>query len=226
MAKVKNEIAVGIMFFVATIILGYFTIAMKDDIFDTRDYYKAIIEFPSVFGLQRGDNVKVFGVNSGSVDEIELKDNNVYVHVKLYNNFTLYENYDIKIRQEGMLSGKCITIMPGYSFVDGKNFAVIDKTKVIKGMRSQDLIAALEDVISENRDNIRVAITNLREITENLRSISGKIEKGQGTIGKLINQDELHEDSVDLVSELRESIEDAREQAPITSFIRTALTAF
>ena len=58
------------------------------------------------------------------------------------------------------------------------------------------------------------------------REISDKINYGQGTIGKLINKDNIHAQTDQLVKELRETIEDAREQAPITSFIKAALTAF
>ena len=81
-------------------------------------------------------------------------------------------------------------------------------------------------MISENRRNVR-------ETIENIRSITGKINNGNGTLGLLVNDDELHAnantlvtDAQTVVNELRESLEDTREQAPVTSFVRAALTAF
>jgi hypothetical protein len=45
MAGRKNEIAVGILFIVAVLILGYFTIIMKDELFDNREYYSMRLPF-------------------------------------------------------------------------------------------------------------------------------------------------------------------------------------
>ena len=57
-------------------------------------------------------------------------------------------------------------------------------------------------------------------------SITEKIDTGQGTLGKLINENRVHDSTDGLIKELRDAIEDTREQAPVTSFIRAALTAF
>ena len=83
----------------------------------------------------------------------------------------------------------------------------------------EDVMGALSEILDENRENLYASVRNLRQITD-------KINAGQGTIGKLINEDRIHGQTEELVKELRETIEDAREQAPITSFLRAALTAF
>ncbi len=49
---------------------------------------------------------------------------------------------------------------------------------------------------------------------------------GQGTLGKLVNENKVYNNADDLIKELKDTMEDAREQAPITSFIRAALLAF
>ncbi len=74
---------------------------------------------------------------------------------------------------------------------------------------------------------------NVRITLENLRDITDKVNKGQGTLGILINDDELHRNASTLLSdaqivvrEVREGLEDTREQAPVNSFVRAALTAF
>jgi phospholipid/cholesterol/gamma-HCH transport system substrate-binding protein len=97
---------------------------------------------------------------------------------------------------------------------------------VLQGQNAGDPVAGLAEMISENRDDVRRTIQNVAEITD-------KINNGRGTIGLLINDNQLHENATTLVTdarlvvrELRESLEDTREQAPVTSFIRAALTAF
>jgi phospholipid/cholesterol/gamma-HCH transport system substrate-binding protein len=63
--------------------------------------------------------------------------------------------------------------------------------------RSLDQISAL---VEENRGNVSASTGNIRELTEklqtsadNLNTISGKIASGQGTIGKLVNDDKAYD---------------------------------
>ncbi len=58
----------------------------------------------------------------------------------------------------------------------------------------------LRGVIHENRKDLRTTIANLSDLTEKLRSsarrldsILSKIDEGRGTIGKLVNDEELYE---------------------------------
>ena len=220
MNKIKNEIAVGILFFIALSVLGYFTIIMKEDLFESRTYYHITIIFPNIEGLGRSDRVKINGVDSGIVEHVKLlESNNVLVGVKMYNQFTLYENYRIKIKNETALGGKYISIDPGVRFKDNKHYAVVENRENLKGESVGDLFGAISELIAENRENIYKSIKNIKEITS-------KINKGQGTIGKLVNENKVHDDADDLITEVRETVEDSREQAPITSFIRAALLAF
>ena len=58
-------------------------------------------------------------------------------------------------------------------------------------------------VVSENRQDIRVAISNLSELSQSLKESSEKlnnilttIERGEGTIGKLVKDEELYRNAV------------------------------
>jgi phospholipid/cholesterol/gamma-HCH transport system substrate-binding protein len=216
----KNEIAVGLFFFLALSILGYFTIIMSGDIFDTRQYYRITVIFPSVEGLDNTSKVKVNGVLSGFVEDVALMpDNNVFVKLKMYHKFVLYENYKIKVRYETMLGGRFVGIEPGTGFKDSKSYSIVDSRNNLKGESMIDALAELSDLIAENRPNLYKTIKNIKDIT-------AKINAGQGTLGKLVNENKVYNNADDLIKELRETMEDAREQAPITSFIRAALLAF
>jgi phospholipid/cholesterol/gamma-HCH transport system substrate-binding protein len=217
--SVKNEIVVGIFFFTAMAILGYFTIIMSGEIFQRYEYYRVNVIFPSIEGLGVNDKVKVNGVLSGTVEDIQLRDNIVWVRLKMYIKFTLYENYKIRIKNETALGGKYVSIKPGSAILKGKYFAVIDIGQNLAGQTIEDPFGIISEFIEENKDNVRIAIRNIRDITE-------KINRGKGTLGKLVNEEKVHEDADDLIKELREAIEDTREQAPVTSFIRAALMAF
>jgi phospholipid/cholesterol/gamma-HCH transport system substrate-binding protein len=62
------------------------------------------------------------------------------------------------------------------------------------------VLAQVESVVAENRDDLRGSMGNIRDITErlqvsvdNLNQISGKIAAGEGTIGKLVQSDQAHD---------------------------------
>ncbi len=216
----KNELIVGIFFFLALGILGYFTIIMSADMFQTHKYYKVTVIFPSIEGLEKNSKVKVNGVLSGLVEDVKLMaDNNVFVILKMYNKFILYENYNIKIRSETALGGKFVGIDPGRDFINGRHYAVIQTRNNLRGESTADIFSEISDLIAENRVNIYKTVKNIKEIT-------AKINAGQGTLGKLVNENKVYNNADDLIRELRDTMEDSREQAPITSFIRAALMAF
>jgi len=50
----------------------------------------------------------------------------------------------------------------------------------------------LKDTIQENREDVHVSIQHIKESSKKLDSILAKIDKGQGTIGKLVTEDKLY----------------------------------
>ncbi len=181
----------------------------------------------------------------------------VAITVELKKPVVFYSNYRISLKNESILSGKVVAIDPGTSrvrsglapqrlrvvWVDPREAMQRGQTAsqytlealmadsetgraVLRGQNAGDPVAGLAEMISENREDVRRTIQNVAEITE-------KINNGRGTIGLLINDNQLHENATTLVTdarlvvrEMRESLEDTREQAPVTSFLRAALTAF
>ena len=203
----------------AMAVLGYFTI-LRGNLFESKEYFSSSIIFEDVEGLITGDKVLISGVNSGNVDKIDLMDDSrVLVRVRLFRRLNLYENYKITLKNQSALGGKIIMIYPGSPEIDGVYYSRVDDTTYLKGYTIGDPIAKISELIDENRENIAVTLRNVREFTD-------KINSGKGTLGRLINEDTIHSDTGKLIKELRDAVEDSREQAPVTSFIRAALTAF
>ncbi len=220
MKTIRYEVTVGIFFVSAMLILGYYTIIMSKKAFEPKNSYKMTAIFPTVVGLEKTDKVKVNGVAAGYVERIQLKGYRVLVTLKMFQEFTMYENYEIRIKTQAALGGSHINIYSG---------APTDKTgkkvnKIVLARNNlpgfvDDPISSITKLIEENRTNIFMAIKNIRSITD-------KLNRGKGTLGQLLNKDKVHSDAGDLVKDIRDAIEDTREQAPVTSFIRAALTAF
>ncbi len=217
--KYRNEIVVGVIFLVAMMILGYYTIIMSRKFLEPAAAYRMTVIFPNIEGLEVENKVKINGVEAGRVEAVGLKGHQVLVKLKMYTRFILYDNYAIKIKSDSLLGKKFVGISPGAPYDrNGIAQGVITERENLPG-RYEDVLGAMSEIIDDNRENLYASIRNMREITD-------KLNKGQGTFGKLINEDKVHGQTESLVKELRETIEDAREQAPITSFIRAALTAF
>jgi len=73
--------------------------------------------------------------------------------------------------------------------------------------------------ISETLSNLRLASLQLEASLKAMEEISGKIREGEGTLGKLIQDETLYTEAQSTLREMRNLIEDLREQAPISAFI-------
>jgi phospholipid/cholesterol/gamma-HCH transport system substrate-binding protein len=77
--------------------------------------------------------------------------------------------------------------------------------------RTLDQLAA---VIQENRGDLNASLGNARELTaklqtsaDNLNAISGKIASGQGTIGKLVNDDKAYDQVLSTLDSIQGGVE-------------------
>jgi phospholipid/cholesterol/gamma-HCH transport system substrate-binding protein len=66
-------------------------------------------------------------------------------------------------------------------------------------MRLNELVASLNGVVDENRDNLKVTMENVREASKNaelalasIESAARKIDHGEGTLGKLVSDDSMY----------------------------------
>ncbi|EMK02014.1 MlaD family protein [Leptospira sp. WS58.C1] len=248
--KSIRYLLVGAIFSVALVIVGYFTVMTEGGPIQKRGEFLKI-NFKNSEGIKVGNKVTVQGVPFGYVSNIRLIQidesgavlpagevgvaTRVEVTILLKEPVRIYENYDIAIRNESLLSGRVISIDPGTSESAEESkgaprtFQVVDYKTAgasLKGRVLQDPLVSLSELIAENRGDIRKTFSNVADITT-------KINSGDGTLGRLINRDDLHTnvntvltDAQIVLRELREGLEDTREQAPVTSFIRAALSSF
>jgi len=66
-------------------------------------------------------------------------------------------------------------------------------------MRLNELAGSLNGVVGENRDNLKVSMENIKEASRNaelalasIESIARKVDRGEGTLGKLISDDSMY----------------------------------
>ena len=218
-ARINIEFLTGIIFFAAVSILVYFTVVVGQRAISPEKTWPMTVYFEDALGLQKESRVMVNGVYSGTVAAINLDNGLARVELAMFNRFYIYSDHRIHIATESAIGGKHIRIYPGgKNNGDGGYNEIIESDTFLVGS-ARDPFDSISNVIEDNRDNIKVMISNLRSFSEKLNS-------GKGTISKLLTDDKIANQASDLLEQLRETIEDAREQAPVTSFIKAALMAF
>lgn len=65
------------------------------------------------------------------------------------------------------------------------------------------LTRSLNKILSGSEQDMVESMKNLKASTESLETILAKIEKGEGTVGKLLTEEELYQEMKDLVREIK-----------------------
>lgn len=116
------------------------------------------------------------------------------------------------------------------TFVDmGENLSdgasKIDKILTENEEEIDTTFSTVSRIVKDNEENLKVTFTNLKEASPelksavtNVNSISKKMDQGDGTMGKLVNNSDLYDDTNKLVIEMDKTTDELREQAPVTTF--------
>lgn len=84
----------------------------------------------------------------------------------------------------------------------------------------------LLEVSTKTVSGVEGMLGNVDRLTGELADTVHRVNTGEGTIAALLNDPLLYKETKSLMKELRESVEDLREQAPINSFLGVVFSAF
>lgn len=98
------------------------------------------------------------------------------------------------------------------------NFALASDTLARElpklSQQMQGLMAQISAVLDENRGELKGSLANVQDLTERMKTsvdhfndISGRIARGEGTIGKLVNSEEAHDELVATLDTIQEGVE-------------------
>lgn len=175
--KIKTGlfVTIGIGILLATV----FIIGNQKNLFDNRFTIKA--NFNNVSGLQLGNLVRFAGINVGTVSDITIvNDTTVQVSLALQESVKKFIKQDASanIGSDGLMGDKIIQVSAG---TPGN--PVVKENSVITGKNPMNM-----DAVMVKLNNIA---TNAESMTSSLAGIVGKVNSGQGSLGRLINNDKL-----------------------------------
>ncbi len=177
-----QKIKIGLFTFVGllVLVLAIFFIGNQKNLFSST--FNIYGTFKNVNGLQVGNNVRFAGINVGVVQAINIvNDSSVRVDLTLNSNVKKFIKKDAKlsIGGDGLMGDKLIVIAPG-------------------GISSNDEISGggqLNAVDPVDVDKVVIKLTgianNAEKITDGLSKMVDKVNSGKGTLGKLLNDDQL-----------------------------------
>ena len=178
----KRAVIVGIFVFIGIIflILGILAIGNLNETFKRK--IEVVTVFDDVSGLQKGNNIWFSGVKIGIIKNLEFfADRKVKVIMNVDDKAVPYIHKDafVKLSTDGLIGNKILIIYGGTSL--SPEIEEGDTLGVEKTFTSEDMINTLQ----ENNKN-------LLAITSDFKLISGKLANGEGTVGKLLNDDAVY----------------------------------
>jgi len=198
MFKQLEGARLGIFIFLGTVLLviSIFMLGSKENLFTRTIEVKTY--FNQIEGLKPGAPVRLSGYDIGNVSSISLvdeKSGNVEVKMNIDNRLKHFIRLDSKaaVETEGLVGKKIISISPG-----SPNLAVIDAGGIIQSKDPINIAAIIEE--SE------AVISYLRDLTKDLSEIVSKVNQGEGTIGKIVNDDRLYTSAVNITNNANKSL--------------------
>jgi phospholipid/cholesterol/gamma-HCH transport system substrate-binding protein len=197
----------------AILVTGVFIIGSKQYLFSST--YQLKSQFADVVGLDAGADVRVGGVHVGTVHNIELPHKpgekvTVVMDLGKSTHEIIKQASIATIETEGLLGNQYVAI----SFGPAGSPDVRDGDTIASHppLEMSDLLLKTSGIL----DSSQQAIQNATRATANLDSISAKIDRGQGTVGALVNDKQLYNNLAQSTSTLNDTMVQA--QAGVTDF--------
>jgi phospholipid/cholesterol/gamma-HCH transport system substrate-binding protein len=227
--KESVESKVG-LFFALAVILALIVLEFLGSFgFLERGYHLHAL-FKNVQDLKTGDAVKMAGVRVGRVESIILSNSLADVKMNLSRNADVRTDSKAGVSFTGLMAQNFVDIGFGtpaapraeegailqtleqpdmgqlFRRLDSVAAGVENLTRSFSGEEIDTLLGPLTDFVKDNRTNLTATISNIK-------TVSDRIEQGQGTVGKLINEDTLYVSAQQSVSNLQSVGGDIKEAA-------------
>ncbi len=204
------------VFIIATLLIlaaGIFVIGSKQYLFSHT--YRLKAQFATVVGLDAGAEVRIAGVHTGTVREIDLPSkpaDKVTVLMDLQDSTHTIVKQDsvATIETEGLLGNEYVAISIGSE--QAQNV----KDNELIGSQAPLVIADLMKKADGILDTSQAALKNITVASANVSDITAKVNNGQGTIGSLVNDKKIYTQLDQTTAGLRDTIGHA--QAGVTAF--------
>ncbi len=181
---------------VALFLVILFYLGKENNVFNKTFTVSAI--FKNVEGLKQGDNVWLSGVKIGTVKHVAIMEEGkviVSLSLKEKQNEFIKKDATANIGSDGLVGNKIVIIRPG---------------TMAETIHDNDTINSFSPTDTQELFNLAKEVgTDIKVITTDLRLITGKINKGEGVIGELLNEGEMAKELRAAMGAIRRASENA-----------------
>jgi len=188
--------------------------------------YRLWADFRDVQGLAPGAQVRVAGVKVGTVDEIAFADGHVRVGFDVSDDVRIHSDAVARLDFQALSGTRFVSIdlgspdapvlEPGATLQSEEPAGISQMVDELG--RVAESVRNLADSLNENQErllaNVNVMLEENRvtfgQTLENFRGITEKLNRGEGTLGRLLTDPLLYEEATATLSALRESFGDIR----------------
>lgn len=209
-SDVFSEVVVGVFMVAVLALLVYFTVVISGvDVLFGREKALARIAFTDVGGLKERDNVVYRGMKVGIVEKIELAPTNVMVTVLVDRDVVLRETCQASVSALSLLGGNYLLLEEGAGAVQPLAATVFRGDPPIDWVRDLGKIAgSLNEVLNDG--SFRSIVSNFEATAENVNKIVARVERGEGTAGRLLSRDDtVYQDLREAVAGAKRAVGDA-----------------
>ncbi len=201
----STEKKVG-LFFLASLIALAVMIEMVEDWnpFEEDVAYHAY--FDRLVGLNVGDSVRLAGVKVGKVRGIELSEGRVRVEFTVREETPVQADSLARVRQTNLLGGQYLGL--SFGSPDAPQLSAGDRVETAESVSIDELLADvdrdLERVLGSLGDLVETSGEKLGTALAHLESVLNKVDSGEGTFGRLVNDPALYRDFQAVLAELHD----------------------
>jgi phospholipid/cholesterol/gamma-HCH transport system substrate-binding protein len=183
-SQFKIRLGIFILVGIGLFVLGIFIIGKQKNLFNP--VFKLTANFRNVSGLQVGNNIRFSGISIGTVDNVAIiNDTTVKVEMLIKKDVQKFIKTDTKasVGSEGIIGDKIVVLSQG------------NESNII--VKEGQMIASSEPIeTDEIMKSVKVTAENAAVATAEIATLVHKINKGEGTLGRLI-QDKSMADNID-----------------------------
>ena len=189
------EIKVGIFVFIGFLLMFVIVFSIGE-FYIMKPVYRINVLFNFANGISMGAPVRLAGIEVGEVEDIKvyydeaLKRTRISLLTKLKKEAKVEKNAIFRINTLGLLGEKYLEITPGTSDV-----GFVQNEEVVLG---EDPIP-MEEVTKTMKE----LSDNAKAITASARVVLERLEKGQGTVGKLLTEEKIYDDLEAFVADIK-----------------------
>lgn len=186
--EVFSEVIVGVFMTAVLGLLVYFTIVISGvELLNGKSKVPVTVRFDDVGGLKVRDSVMLRGMTVGSVNALRLHDGGVHATLLVQRDVAFREGYRISVCAGSLLGGNYLLIEEGRG-------AEVPRGAELRGESPNNWMRDLGEIVASLKaatagDRIRSIVTNLDAAAASLRAAVGRVEVGEGTLGRLFSDD-------------------------------------